>query len=140
MSTTHVLNTKPKVIAENGPKGRMELNGHPIRIAKKGRKTLYGVAIQGNLYEVKATGPMVVTCDLSAKPIFEGRDAYREGSKAASKADLTKVPACEGSAPKEQAVATFTNKPEPKAQGASDADQRIARLEKVMESIIAKLS
>ena len=138
MNTMNVLTTKPKVIAINGPKGRMELSGHPIRIVKQGRKVVYGVAIQGNLHEVKAQAPMVVIADLSAKPILEGRDAYREGSKAATKADLAKVPAVKQEGAPSEPATTFTSKPSGKAPDAME--KRLAKLEKALEAIVSKLS
>ena len=99
--TMPVLTTKPKIIAINGPKGRMELNGHPIRSLKVGRVTKFGVAVKGNLHEIQAVSPMIVTVDLSTDPLVKGRAEYREASKACKKADLAKVRA--GKMPKAEA-------------------------------------
>ncbi len=141
--TMAVLTTKPKIIAINGPKGRMELNGHPMRSLKVGKVTKFGVAVKGNLHEVQAVGPMIVTVDLSTDPLVKGRKEYREASKACTKAELANVPA--GTMPKAESAepaVTFTAKPVSKPK-ASKADaklaKRVEKIEGLLETLIAQM-
>ncbi len=135
--TMPVLTTKPKIIAINGPKGRMELNGHPIRSLKVGRVTKFGVAVKGNLHEIQAVSPMIVTVDLSTDPLVKGRAEYREASKACKKADLAKVRA--GKMPKAE------SKPEGiwelTAEPVADAKlaKRVEKIESLLETLIENL-
>jgi len=135
--TMPVLTTKPKIIAINGPKGRMELNGHPIRSLKVGRVTKFGVAVKGNLHEIRAISPMIVTVDLSADPLVKGRAEYREASKACKKADLAKVRA--GKMPKAEAEPEgnweLTAKPVADAKLA----KRVEKIESLLETLIENL-
>ncbi|MDP7453038.1 MAG: hypothetical protein QGE95_12305 [Arenicellales bacterium] len=135
--TMPVLTTKPKIIAINGPKGRMELNGHPIRSLKVGRVTKFGVAVKGNLHEIQAVSPMIVTVDLSTDPLVKGRAEYREASKACKKADLAKVRA--GKMPKAEAEPEgnweLTARP---AAGAGLA-KRVEKIESLLETLIENL-
>ena len=134
--TMPVLTTKPKIIAINGPKGRMELNGHPIRSLKVGRVTKFGVAVKGNLHEIQAISPMIVTVDLSVDPLVKGRAEYREASKACKKADLAKVRA--GKMPKAEAEPEgweLTAKPVADAKLA----KRVEKIESLLETLIENL-
>jgi hypothetical protein len=139
-TTIAVLTTKPKIIATGGPKGTQELNGHPVRSLKVGKSTKFGVAVKGDLHEIRAVGPMIVTVDLTAKPLVKGRAEYREASKACTKADLGKIVKAT-KAPKVEAddeAVTFTAKPE-KAKP-SKADANLAKRLDAMEKLIAKQS
>ncbi len=135
--TMPVLTTKPKIIAINGPKGQMELNGHPIRSLKVGRVTKFGVAVKGNLHEIQAVSPMIVTVDLSADPLVKGRAEYREASKACKKADLAKVRA--GKMPKAEAepegIWELTAEPVADAKLA----KRVEKIESLLETLIENL-
>ncbi len=136
--TMPVLTTKPKIIAINGPKGRMELNGHPIRSLKVGRVTKFGVAVKGNLHEIRAISPMIVTVDLSVDPLVKGRAEYREASKACKKADLAKVRA--GKMPKAEAEPegiwelSVANVPED-----AKLAKRVEKIESLLETLIENL-
>jgi hypothetical protein len=136
-----VLTTKPKIIATGGPKGTQELNGHPVRSLKVGKVTKFGVAVKGDLHEIRAVGPMIVTVDLTTKPLVKGRKEYREASKACTKADLGKIVKAE-KAPKVEAddeAVTFTAKPGKKAKP-SKADVSLMKRLDAMEKLIAKQS
>ena len=149
--TMAVLTTKPKIIAINGPKGRMELNGHPMRSLKVGKVTKFGVAVKGNLHEVQAVGPMIVTVDLSTDPLVKGRKEYREASKACTKAELANVPA--GTMPKAESAepaVTFTAKPVVKGRTVTTAKgsvtfsdvalaKRVAKMESLLETLIESM-
>ena len=140
MKTMAVLTTKPKIIAINGPKGRMELNGHPMRSIKVGKVTKFGVAVKGNLHEVQAVGPMIVTVDLSTDPLVKGRKEYREASKACTKAELANVPA--GTMPKAESAepaVTFTAKPVSKPKADAKLAKRVEKIEGLLETLIAQM-
>jgi len=135
--TIPLLTTKPKIIAVGGAKGTVELNDHPVRSLKVGKATKYGVAVKGNLHEIRAVGPMIVTVDLTAKPLVSGRKEYREASKACTKADLAKG-VLKADAEPEPAV-TFTAKPAKKAKPSkADADlaKRLDKVEGLLKSLI----
>ena len=138
--TIPLLTTKPKIIAVGGAKGTVELNDHPVRMLKVGKTTKFGVAVKGNLHEIRATGPMVVTVDLTAKPLVSGRKEYREASKACTKADLAKgVLKADGGAPTPEPAVTFTAKPAKKAKPSkADADlaKRLDKVEGLLKSLI----
>ena len=141
-TTTPLLTTKPKIIATGGAKGTQELNDHPVRSLKVGKVTKFGVAVKGNLYEIHATGPMVVTVDLKAKPLVKGRAEYREVSKACTKAELAKGVLKASKAPKVEAddeAVTFTAKPARKAKP-SKADANLAKRISALEVTLQKLA
>jgi len=140
-TTIPLLTTKPKIIAVGGAKGTQELNDHPVRSLKVGKVTKFGVAVKGNLHEIRAVGPMVVTVDLKAKPLVKGRAEYREASKACTKADLAKGVLKADKAPKVEAdeAVTFTAKPAKKAKPSkADADltKRLDKVEGLLKSLI----
>ena len=141
-TTTPLLTTKPKIIATGGAKGTQELNDHPVRSLKVGKTTKFGVAVKGNLYEIHATGPMVVTVDLKSKPLVKGRAEYREASKACTKEELAKGVLKASKAPKVEAddeAVTFTGKPVRKAKP-SKADANLAKRISALEVTLKKLA
>ena len=141
-TTTPLLTTKPKIIATGGAKGTQELNDHPVRSLKVGKVTKFGVAVKGNLYEIHAVGPMVVTVDLKAKPLVKGRAEYREASKACTKDELAKGVLKASKAPKVEAddeAVTFTAKPARKAKP-SKADANLAKRISALEVTLQKLA
>lgn len=138
--TIPLLTTKPKIIAVGGAKGTVELNDHPVRMLKVGKTTKFGVAVKGNLHEIRAEGPMIVRVDLTAKPLVKGRKEYREASKACTKADLAKgVLKADGASAEPEPAVTFTAKPAKKAKPSkADADlaKRLDKVEGLLKSLI----
>jgi hypothetical protein len=139
-TTIPLLTTKPKIIAVGGAKGTQELNDHPVRSLKVGKVTKFGVAVKGNLHEIRAVGPMVVTVDLKAKPLVKGRAEYREASKACTKAELAKGVLKADKAPKVEAdeAVTFTAKPAKAKPSKADANlaKRLDKVEGLLKSLI----
>ena len=139
-TTIPLLTTKPKIIAVGGAKGTQELNDHPVRSLKVGKVTKFGVAVKGNLHEIRAVGPMIVTVDLKAKPLVKGRAEYREASKACTKAELAKGVLKADKAPKVEAdeAVTFTAKPAKAKPSKADANlaKRLDKVEGLLKSLI----
>ncbi len=135
--TMPVLTTKPKIIAINGEKGRMELNGHPIRSLKVGRVTKFGVAVRGDLHEIRAISPMIVTVDLSVDPLVKGRKEYREASKACKKDELAKVLA--GKMPEAEAEPEGSWELTAKPVADAKLAKRVEKIESLLETLIANL-